>query len=91
MSRRKAHNRGGRPSKFTAAAVVKIMSELLDGETLETAARASGVGPSTLYRWIANAKAGDPRFGSINAVVVQAKELGPTLGGSLSKLMKAGF
>ncbi len=94
MRRRKALNRGGRPSKFTTAAVVRITSRLLDGETLDAAARAAGVGPSTLYRWMAQAKAGDPRFGPINAVVRQtkhAKQLGAALGFFLPKLIKAGF
>ncbi len=52
------------------------------------------MGPSTLHRWMAKAKAGDPRFGPINAVVgqaKQAKELGAALGFFLPKLLKAGF
>jgi hypothetical protein len=91
MSQRKMLNRGGRPSKFTTAAVVLIISELLNGETTESAARAAGVGPSTLYRWMAASKAGDPRFGPINAVFDQAKELGPLSAVFLQKLIKAAF
>ena len=94
MRRRKSLNRGGRPSKFTTAAVVKITSELLDGETFEAAARAAGVGPSTLYRRMAKAKAGDSRFGPMNDVVEQAKharELDAAFGYFLPKLFKAGF
>jgi hypothetical protein len=88
MSRRKTLNRGGRPSKFTTAAVVKIISELLNGERIESATRTAGVGPSTLYRWMAKSKAGDPRFGPINVVFDQAKELGPLSGVFLQKLIK---
>jgi transposase-like protein len=70
------------------------MAELLDGETFECAARAAGVGPSTLYRWMAEAKAGDPRFGPMNDVVRQAKhakELNAAFDWFLPKLLKAGF
>ena len=94
MRRRKPPIKGGRPSKFTTAAVVKITSELLDGETFEAAARAAGVGPSTLYRWMAKAKVGDPRFGPINDVVKQAehaRDLDSAFGYFLPKLLKAGF
>lgn len=94
MSRRKTINRGGRPSKFTTAAVVKITSELLDGQSFEDAARAAGIGPVTLYRWLAKAKAGDPRFGPMNEVIKQAKQardLDAAFGYFLPKLLKDGF
>ena len=74
--------------------MVKITSGLLDGETLEAAAPAAGIGPSTLYGWMAKAKAGDSRFGPMNDVVKQAKharELDAAFGYLLPKLLKAGF
>ena len=55
--------------------MVKITWELLVGGTFEAAARAAGVASSTLYRWMAKARAGDSRFGPINEIVTQAKHV----------------
>jgi len=55
--------------------VVKITWELLIGGTFDAAARAAGVAPSTLYRWMAKARTGDSRFGPINEIVTQAKHV----------------
>jgi hypothetical protein len=76
MPRRKPTNRGGRPSKFTTPAVVAITGALIAGESFEAAAHAAGIGQSTLYRWLAKARAGDPRFGPLADVVRQARHAG---------------
>jgi hypothetical protein len=67
--RRKPPNRGGRPLKLTTPTVVRLTAALLDRESFE----AAGIGQSTLYRWLAKAKAGDPRFGPLNDVVRRAQ------------------
>ncbi len=46
-------NPGGRPSKFTTAAALAVVAELCRGGSLEAAAKSAGIGPSSLYRWIA--------------------------------------
>ena len=73
MPGREPPNRGGRPSKFTTHTVVAITSALMCGKSFEAAARAAGIGQSTLYRWLAKARAGDPRFGPLNDVISQAR------------------
>ena len=55
-------DRGGRPSKFTAANALAIVAEVTAGVPRDDAARAVGIGPSTVYRWLAKGRAGDPRF-----------------------------
>ena len=73
MPRRKPPNRGGRPCKFTTPALVALTGALIAGEPFEAAAKAAGIGQSTLYRWLAKAKARDPRFGPLNALVRRAQ------------------
>ena len=73
MPRRKPPNRGGRPCKFTTPALVAITGALIAGEPFEAAAKAAGIGQSTLYRWLAKARAGDPRFGPLADVIDQAR------------------
>ena len=58
------------------SAVVALTTAMLDGEPLEVAARAAGIGSGTLYRWMALARAGDPRFGPLAALVWQARLAG---------------
>jgi hypothetical protein len=73
---RKPSNRDGRPSKFTPAAVAALIGALYAGESFEAAARAAGIGPSTLYRWMALARGGDPRFGPLAGVVNRGRRAG---------------
>jgi hypothetical protein len=78
MPRRKPKNRGGRPSKFTTPAIVAIAAALGDGEPLDGAAKAAGIGISTLYRWLSRARSGDPRYGPLAGLVGQARRAGRT-------------
>jgi hypothetical protein len=48
---RKQRNRGGRPTRLTVRAALRLGFELGRGQNLETAAREAGVGVSTAYRW----------------------------------------
>jgi hypothetical protein len=73
MPRRKPKNRGGRPSKFTTPAVVAIAVALGDGAPLDGAAKAAGIGVSTLYRWLNRARSGDLRYGPLADLVSQAR------------------
>jgi hypothetical protein len=94
MPRRKPSNRGGRPTKFTTPAVVALASALIEGESFEAAANAAAIGQSTLYRWLAKARAGDPRFGPLEDVISQARLAGETKSAFLDlsrALLKAGY
>lgn len=42
---------GGRPTKFDDERADKIVDAIREGNTMETAARTSGVAPSTVYLW----------------------------------------
>ena len=72
MARRKRS--GGRPSKFTPATVLAIVADIASGLSRERAAREAGVGASTLYRWLHNGRAGDPRFTPLVDAVRGAEE-----------------
>ena len=76
MPRRKPPNRGGRPCKFTTPALVALTAALIAGDPFEAAAKAAGIGQSTLYRWLARARAGDPRFGPLADVIREARRAG---------------
>ncbi|MEU3455661.1 hypothetical protein ABZ671_18970 [Micromonospora sp. NPDC006766] len=53
---------GGRPSKLTPEIADRIIKAVRLGNFLETAAKASGVHPATVYRWLQDAdKPGSPR------------------------------
>ena len=77
--RRKPPNRGGRPSKFTTPVVVAITGALIAGEPFEAAARAAGIGQSTLYRWLAKARADVPgcdfRDGELTSLPVDSESV----------------
>jgi hypothetical protein len=77
MQRRKRQlpNRGGRPSKFTPGAVAALLGALYGGQSFEVAAKAAGIGPSTLYRWMAKARRGDPQFGPLAGVVDRGRRV----------------
>lgn len=69
MPRRKPKDRGGRPCRYTGTAVATIVAALTRGESLETAAGRAGLGATTLYRWIALSRAGDPRYAELAEAV----------------------
>jgi DNA-binding phage protein len=45
------------------------MAALARGGSLEEAADAAGIGTTTLYRWLALSRAGDPRFARLAEAV----------------------
>ena len=71
-------NPGGRPSKFTTPAALAVVAELCQGKSLEAAAKSAGVRLSTVYRWLALGRRGDPRFSSLAAAVPAATSAGRT-------------
>src|SRR5262245_40092198 len=66
-SRRSARprNPGGRPCKMSTSPALAVVSALCQGQSLDEAARSAGVGPSTLYRWLAAGRRGDPRYSAL--------------------------
>jgi len=72
-------NPGGRPSKFTTAAALALITALCQGETLEAAAKSAGIGVSTLYRWLGRGRRGDPRFAPLVGAVAQSSAAGKTV------------
>jgi hypothetical protein len=91
-SRHKRRNRGGRPSRLTIDMVVKLTTALLERRSLEFAARECGIGVSTLYRWMARARAGDQRFGPVDKLVKEAKRGRPfDFGMTFPKPERVGF
>jgi len=72
-------NPGGRPSKFTTPAALAVVTELARGGSLEAAARSAGVGLSTVYRWLALGRRGDPRFSPMVGAVAQSSAAGKTV------------
>jgi hypothetical protein len=70
MPRRKPRKPTGRPCKFGDRSVlVPLVAALARGSTLDDAARATGIGKSSLYRWISLSKAGHPRFAALAAIL----------------------
>ena len=65
-----------RPSKFTTAVALAIVSAVGRGEPLDVAARLSGIGPSTIYRRLARGRTGDDRFSPLAYAVAQARTAG---------------
>ena len=62
MPRRKPKNRGGRPSLWTPAVAFALGEAIGRGLALPAAARRARIGRSTLHRWVAAARAGDPEY-----------------------------
>lgn len=85
MPRRRPRRVGGRPSKFTAEAALAIVADVAGGRSRDEAARAAGVGPSTLYRWLQRGRAGDPRFASL-ARAIWGAENGAKFGEVLARM-----
>jgi hypothetical protein len=54
--------RVGRPTKYGAVTALRVAAALHSGDTIGQAARASGIGRTTLYRWPWLGWQGDPRF-----------------------------
>jgi transposase-like protein len=55
--------------------VLRVASALHSGDTIGQAARASGIGRTTLYRWLSLGRQGDPRFaGLADAVAVLQRD-----------------
>ena len=79
-------DRGGRPSKFTAANALAIVAEVTAGVPRDDAARAAGVGPSTVYRWLAKGRTGDPAYRAF-ALALRAADGRTTLGVRIGKLL----
>jgi hypothetical protein len=80
MPRSQARRQGGRPSRLTVAVALALMRHVGQGEPLEDAARRAGIGPSTLWRWLAAGRAGDPRFVALVEALDQTRRgrgLGP--------------
>ncbi len=65
MPRRKPKNRGGRPSKWKPEVIIPLAVGLRSGMSMAAAAERAGVGKSTLYRWLEQARSGDPRFAAL--------------------------
>jgi hypothetical protein len=94
MPRRKPRNKGGRPCRYTPFVVASITAALTQGKSIEDAAEAAVIGTSTLYRWLALSRAGDPRFLMLADAVSQARRAGwngRLVGHIGMTLLKAGF
>jgi hypothetical protein len=64
--------RDGRPCKLTTPAALAVVAALCRGEPMADAARAGGVGASTLFRWLSLGRRGDPRFQPLVEAVAEA-------------------
>jgi hypothetical protein len=69
----KERNRGGRPSKFTTTTALRLVSAIAQSDTIEQAAESADVGASTVYRWVALGRKGDPRFESLAEAVEEVQ------------------
>src|SRR4051812_23132307 len=71
--RRRRHARpgrpAGRPSRCRTETVLPLVALILDGASWQEAAREVGVGRSSLYRWLAKSRAGDPRYAGLAEVL----------------------
>jgi hypothetical protein len=73
--RRKPPNRGGRPTRFTTDIAVALAAAFGRGQTPEAAAKSTGVGSSTVFRWLALGRAGDPRFAALAELAGEAAKV----------------
>jgi hypothetical protein len=65
-------NRGGRPSKLTPSVVLRLVTLICQGKSIEEATWSAGVGQSTVYRWMALGRNGDPRFEGLAEALKEA-------------------
>ena len=65
-------NRGGRPSKFTTTTALRLVAAIAQSDTIEQAAESADVGASTVYRWVALGRKGDPRFEALAEAIEEA-------------------
>jgi hypothetical protein len=84
--RHKRQNRGGRPSKLTIETALKLGLALGRRNSVEYAANQAGVGRSSVYRWIAQGRSGDPRFATLVAMITKKRSDGGWKGWDLSSL-----
>jgi transposase-like protein len=75
----------GRPSKLDEETLGEIVKMLASGCSVETAARAHGVGESTLYRWLARGRVALDKSEETEDVVAESEELYATLAGDVEK------
>src|SRR4051812_19477353 len=73
MTRRKPKDRGGRPTRFTTDTAIALAAALSRGQTPEAAAASTGLGSSTVFRWLALGRAGNPRFAALAELARQAE------------------
>jgi hypothetical protein len=66
-------NKGGRPCKWSLEIAMRFAHALGQARSLDDAARAAGVVPSTAWRWVQAGRNGDPRFREL----VRMVEAGP--------------
>jgi hypothetical protein len=79
MPRKRPRNPGGRPTKYTATRVLRLVAAVAEGQPRSEAATLAGIGDSTLERWLAAGRAGHPDFAPlVDAVerVERARALG---------------
>jgi hypothetical protein len=62
MPRRKPVNRGGRPMKLTPEVISRLAIGFRVWGSPGPAARNSGIARATCWRWVRQARAGDPRL-----------------------------
>jgi transposase-like protein len=73
MRRKKPPSQGGRPSKLTTALALSLVAGAHRGDSLDEIARAVGIGPATLYRWLALGRGGDPTYKALADAIREAR------------------
>lgn len=66
-------NLGGRPFKLTTSVALRLVTQIGRGDSYEEAARAAGVGVSSVYRWLALGRSGNCRFAELAEAVEMAR------------------
>jgi hypothetical protein len=64
---------GGRPAKLSLPAVLGVIAGVRRGLSYEDAAREAGVGRSTAFRWLKDARAGEPSLAGFVEALAQAE------------------
>jgi hypothetical protein len=73
MPRKRPRNPGGRPTKYTAARVLRLVSAIAEGKSRAAAAEAAGIGETTLERWLTKGRSGHLDFAPLVKVVGQVE------------------